>query len=94
MLLYSTVAKSFFWIAMGLLYALIIAGSPVIANDFGLEMNWWKWLLAAFWYIALSIGIAGGFTLIGEKEPGAGKKLLVSTFVIMFVLGVGLCYLV
>jgi len=90
MILYSTVAKSFFWIVMGLMYALVIIGSPAIAKDLGLQMNWWKWLLAAFWYVLLSIGIAGGFTLIGEKEPGAGKYFLICTVVIMSVLGVGL----
>jgi hypothetical protein len=90
MILYSAVAKSFFWIFMGLAYVLIIAGSPIIAQDLGLSMNWWKWLLTTLWYILLCVGICGGFTMMGEKEPGAGKNFLITTAVSMSVLGVGL----
>jgi hypothetical protein len=72
MILYSTFAKPLFWIVMGLLYALMIAGAPVWAEDIGIPTNWWKWLPAAIWYCLLSMGIAAGFTLMGEKEPRAG----------------------
>jgi hypothetical protein len=88
MLLYSTFAKSLFWILMGLLYALMIAGAPMWAEDFGLHMNWWKWLLAAIWFCLLSIGIAAGFTLMGEKEPRAGYTIAGLTVAIMTILGI------
>jgi hypothetical protein len=90
MLLYSTIARPLFWIVMGLIFALMIAGAPVWARDLGLQMTWWKWLLAAIWYALLSLGIAASFTLMGEKEPRAGQYTLGLTLVIMIILGVGL----
>jgi hypothetical protein len=75
---------------MGLIYALMIAGTPMWAKDLGLQMNWWKWLLTAVWYGLLSISIAASFTLMGEKEPRAGQYSLGLTLVIMIILGVGL----
>ena len=93
MLLYSTIARPLFWILMGLFYALMIAAAPVWAEDLGLQMTWWKWLLTGIWYGLLSIGIAASFTLMGEKEPRAGQYSLVLTVVIMPILGVGLWFL-
>ena len=90
MLIYSTIARPLFWIVMGLIYALMIAGAQMWAEDIGLQMNWWKWLLAAMWYCFLSIGIAAGFTLMGEKEPRAGYYIAGLTVVIMISLGIGL----
>jgi len=90
MLIYSTIARPLFWIVMGLIYALMIAGAQMWAEDIGLQMNWWKWLLAAMWYCFLSIGIAAGFTLMGEKEPRAGYYIAGLTVVIMIILGIGL----
>ena len=75
---------------MGLLYALMIAGAPVWAEDLGLQMTCWKWLLAAIWFCILSLGIATGFTLMGEKEPRAGYPIAGLTLVIMVILGIGL----
>jgi hypothetical protein len=75
---------------MGLIYALMIASAPAWARDLGLQMTWWKWLLAALWYGLLSLGIAASFTLMGEKEPRAGQYVLGLTLVIMIILGVGL----
>ncbi len=90
MLLYSTIARPLFWILMGLIYALMIAGAPVWARDLGLQMTWWKWFLAALWYGLLSLGIAASFTLMGEKEPRAGQYALGLILVTMIILGVGL----
>lgn len=90
MLLYSTIARPLFWIVMGLIYALMIAGAPMWARDLDLQMTWWKWVLAALWYGLLSLGIAASFTLMGEKEPRAGQYALGLTLVIMIILGVGL----
>jgi hypothetical protein len=90
MFLYSTIARPLFWIVMGLIYALMIASAPGWASDLGLQMTWWKWLLAALWYGLLSLGIAASFTLMGEKEPRAGQYALGLTLAIMIILGVGL----
>ncbi|MFC1825411.1 hypothetical protein ACFL9T_22080 [Thermodesulfobacteriota bacterium] len=87
MFIYSTYLKAFFWIFMGLCYALIIASAPIWAEDLNLQMDWWKWPLAAGWYVLLSIGIAAGTTLIGEKEPRAGYYILALSVISLFVLG-------
>ena len=93
MVLYSTILRPLFWIAMGLIYALAIAGARVWAQDLGLQMTWWKWLLAALWYLMLSVGLAGGFTLMGEKEPRAGYYFLGLVLIGMIILGIGLWFL-
>ena len=93
MIAYSTTLRPLFWIVMGLLYALMIAGAPVWAEDIGLQMSWWKWLLTGIWYGLLSICIAASFTLMGEKEPRAGQYSLGLSLVIMTILGVGLWFL-
>ena len=90
---YSTILRPLFWIVMGLIYALTIAGARIWAEDMGIPMNWWKWLLAAIWYCILSISIAAGFTLLGEKEPGAGYRLLGISLIIIIILGLGLWHL-
>ena len=90
MILYSTFAKALFWMVMGLLYALMIAGAPIWAEDLGLQMTWWKWLAVAVWFVLLSTGIAAGFTLMGEKEPGAGLPVAGISTILMIILGFGL----
>ena len=79
---------------MGLLYALIIAGVPLWAHDLGLNMTWWKWILSALWYGLLSFTFAGGFTLMGEKEPGACYKFIKFNMIIVIVSGAALGYVI
>ena len=83
----STFFKPIFWIVMGLLFALIIAGAPIWAQDLDLHMTWWKWCLAALWYALLSFSFAGGFTLLGEKEPGAWYKFMGFHLIVTIILG-------
>ncbi len=91
---YSIVFRPLFWMTMGLTYAVIIAGANIWARDLGLEMNWWKWLMAAVWYGILSLITAAGFTLIGEKEPKAGPRFLAFGVTLCVVSGIGLAFLV
>ena len=86
----STILNPIFWIVMGLIYALVISGFKVWAEDLGLKMNWWKWLLSALWYAFLSIIVAGGATLIAENETSAGLYMWGFFGVFTLVLGVGL----
>jgi hypothetical protein len=88
MLIYSTILRPAFWIIMGLLYALTFAGAPLWFQDFGFQMTWWKWILAALWYAMLCFTLAGSFTLLGEKEPGAWYKFLGFHLVMVIILGV------
>ena len=90
MLQYSTLSRPLFWIGMGLIYALMIAGARVWAQDLGLSMTWWKWVLSATWYGLLSFSVASGFTLMGEKEPKAGYYFLAFFLAVTTILGVGL----
>ena len=87
MLQYSTFFKPIFWVVMGLIYALIIAGAPIWAQDMGFQMSWWKWILTALWYILLSFTFAGSFTLLGEKEPGAWYRFLCFHLIVTIILG-------
>lgn len=94
MIIYSPFFKPVFWIIMGLLYALIIAGAPLWAQDLDLQMTWWKWMLSALWYGLLSFTFAGGFTLLGEKEPAAWYKFIRFHMIIVIISGVGLGFLI
>lgn len=90
---YSTILRPIFWIVMGLIYAMIVAGAKAWAEDLSMPMNWWKWLLTVIWYCLLSFSFAGGFTLLGEKEPRAGYYFLGSSLIITIILGIGLWHL-
>ena len=75
-MMYSPFFKPIFWIIMGVLYVLMAIAAPLWAADLGLAMTWWKWGLAALWYLFLSYSIAGAMTLLGEREPGAWYRFL------------------
>ena len=75
---------------VGALSGLVILGAITWAEDLGLKMTWWKWLLAALWYILLLFFVFLDFTFIGEGEAGAGLKLLLVQGITMVILGAGL----
>jgi len=91
---YSSFFKPIFWTVMGLIYALIIAGAPIWAQDMGLQMSWWKWILAAAWYALLSFTLAGSFTLLGEKEPAAWYRFLCFNLAITVIVGIIIALLI
>lgn len=93
MFVYSPFLRPIFWVLMGFAYALTFAGAVVWAQDLGLHMTWWKWLLAILWYGIASVGVAGGFTLVGEKEGRAGWYFLGATVIVALILGAGLSLL-
>ena len=74
----------------GALTGLVVAGARAWARSLRLKMTWWKWLLAAVWYVLLVFFVFMDFTIIGEGEPAAGLKMLLFQGVIMIILGVGL----
>jgi len=75
---------------IGAISVLVIWSAIAWAKDLGLKMTWWKWVLAASWYILLNFFVFLDFTIIGEGELGAGLKLLLFEGVILIALGVGL----
>ena len=87
---HATILGPLFWIVMGALYVLIARSAVIWAKDAGLKMNWWKWTLAAIWFIILNMTIAGATTLWGEDEPRAGNYFLGVFGVVCIVAGVGL----
>jgi len=94
MIIYSPFFKSVFWILIGLIYALIITGAPIWAQDLGLQLSWWKWVFSGLWYVLLSFTFAGAFTLFAEREPGAWYKFLGFHLIIAIVSGMVLCYMI
>lgn len=86
----STILGPFFWIIMGVLYTLFIAGLFLFFRDNNFKMSVLKWILLITWYTGLNIVIAGAFTLIGENESGAGLKFLGIFGTVFIVLGAGL----
>jgi len=84
----------FFWFGMGAVFVVVVLGARAWAEDLGLSMSWWKWLLALAWYALLNFTLALGFTFIGEGETGAGWRFLAFLGVITAILGVGLARLV
>lgn len=83
----STVIFAF---VIGLLSVFVVWGAIAWARSLGLKMTWWKWLLAALWYLLLQFFIFLDFTMIGEGEAGAGLKMLVFQAVILIILAVGI----
>ena len=83
-----------FWIIMGALYLLFFTGFRYFAEDKGIRMTWWKWLLMAVWFALTSLTIAGGFTLIGENEARAGLMFTALFGTLCIILGVGLWRLI
>jgi len=79
-----------FWIIMGMLYSLMIFSARYWAADLKIPMNGWKWLAAGFWFLLLSLSLAGGMTLIGEGEVHAGLSFLALFLLICLIMGVGL----
>ena len=94
MLQYSSFFKPVFWTVMGLLYALIIAGAPIWMQDMGIQMSWWKWILATAWYALLSFTCAGSFTLLAEKEPAAWYRFLCFHLIITIIVGIIFAFLI
>ena len=91
---HDTIFGPVFWIAMGLIYGLIIVSARIWAQDLGLKMTWWKWTLATVWYLFLSIGVAAGTTFWGEGEIRAGWYVLGITVTVAIILGAGLARLI
>jgi hypothetical protein len=79
-----------FWMIMGALSVLVGIGAVLWAQDLGLKMNWFKWVLVVLWYLLLWLTVASPLTLIGENEAAAGLKIIPFLVVPTGVLGVAL----
>lgn len=79
-----------FWFVMGILFVLVVVGAKLWAEDLGLKMAWWKWLLVLLWYGLLNLTLASSFTLWAEAETRAGTATLLFFGLITIIAGVGL----
>ena len=74
------------WILIGAISVLVVLGAIEWFKDAGIVMNWWKWLIAAIWYILTLMGLAAPFTLMGEGESAAGWRLLLFSVPVLIIL--------
>ncbi len=74
------------WIFVGAVSVLVVLGANEWFKDAGIVMTWWKWLIAAIWYILTLMALAAPFTLMGEGESAAGWKLLLFSLPILIIL--------
>ena len=74
----------------GLFSGAVIVGAITWAKELGLNMNWWKWMLTAVWYLLLLFLVFAAFTFVGEGEPSAGWKTIGISVVVIVILGTGL----
>ncbi|MBW6480483.1 MAG: hypothetical protein K0B37_13730 [Bacteroidales bacterium] len=79
-----------YWIIMGVIYSVNLAGFYYRTKDSKIQMTWWKWLFSVLWFIGINVVIAGGFTLFGENEMRAGLYFTGLFGIIFIILGVGL----
>jgi len=56
MFAYSPFFKPIFWLIMGLIYTMTALGAPIWAEDLGLQMSWWKWILGFHLIISIVLG--------------------------------------
>lgn len=86
----SNFVEPLFWIIMGVLYTLFVAGLAAWFKDMKIRMNWWRWTLVVLWFTFLSLVVAGGFTLIGENEKRAGLMFMAFSGPAILVAGIAL----
>jgi hypothetical protein len=75
---------------IGLLSGGVVTGAIVWARELKLQMNWWKWLLSATWYVLLLFLLFAAFTFVGEGESLAGWKILGLSAFLLIILGAGI----
>lgn len=78
----------FFWIVMGLLYAVLLYAFAGWTKDQNIQMNWWKWLLSIVVYTFASASIASSFTLLGEGEANTFRMMIFIFGMTSIVLGI------
>ncbi len=68
----TTILNYLFWMAMGLIQALVVAGAYEWLRSFNRTVAWWQIGLIYGCFLSFCTVIAGGFTLMGEFESRAG----------------------
>jgi prenyltransferase beta subunit len=68
----STILNYLFWMVMGLLQALVVAGAYEWLKHYKKSVTWWQMGLMYGCFLSCCLVVAGGFTLMGEYESHGG----------------------
>lgn len=68
----TTILNYLFWMAMGLIQALVIAGTYEWLRCHNKSVSWWQMALIYSCFLSFCTIVAGGFTLMGEFETQGG----------------------
>ena len=68
----TTMLDYIFWMVIGALQVLIIAGAYAWLKQYGRKITWWQMTLLYLGFVSFCLVVAGGFTLMGEFESPAG----------------------
>ena len=68
----STILDYLFWMGMGVLQVLVIAGAYECLKHFKKNVAWWKMAVMYGCFLSFCLVIAGGTTLMGEYETHGG----------------------
>lgn len=79
-----------FWMLMGVIAVLVMAGLNAFAKEQGWALTWWKWLLTVIWYGLFLVTFFALGTLLGESETQAAWSIFATGIILTLILGVGL----
>lgn len=68
----TTIINYVFWMAMGLIQALVFAGAYEWIKSYNKNATWWQTVLIYGCFLSFCTVVGGGFTLMGEFESQAG----------------------
>lgn len=68
----STILNYLFWMGMGLIQALVVAGAYEWLKHYKKSVAWWQMGLMYGCFLSFCLVVAGGFTLMGEYESHGG----------------------
>ena len=83
-----------FWFLEGVLFCLVLMGVRIWAEDHGIPMPPWKWLLFVAWLGLAGFVLAFVGTSLGEGESGAALRGGVLFGAITIISGVGVWRLI
>jgi len=83
-------SSGFFWFVEGVFACLAVLGLKLWAEDRGIPMPFWKWILAGIWVVFLGFTIAFVGTSLGENEVIAARLGGILFGLTSIVSGIGL----
>lgn len=68
----STILNYLFWMAMGMMQILVVAGAYEWLKQYKKQVKWWQMALLYGCFLSFCLTVAGGTTLMGEYESHGG----------------------